>query len=259
MKLYLFNSLSMIVFFILAPTIFRALNFAFIWHSIYWGVITVVILIWGLIILISPLFGRIGSGWIYFLGTIQDFTGQQSKLKIKWSKPKIWYRIIITSLFFTSAFTFLVIHLRTGMVTQIRFNPWFFNLDFTNDYKHVWLYDSFGAVLFGAFFDKRWMCRNLCFMGAICSTGASFSRLIPVVDTIKCNNCRKYDQECLVKIPIHDYILKHEGLVTNSECLICGKCVDVCSKKAISMRFIWNREKYISSESSLHGFNNFST
>ena len=36
-KLYTYNYISRIIFLLVTPTLFRALNFAFIWHSIYWG------------------------------------------------------------------------------------------------------------------------------------------------------------------------------------------------------------------------------
>jgi hypothetical protein len=64
-KLSIYNTISRILFLILTPVFFRVFNFAFIWHSIYWGVITFVVLIWLLFILISPLFGRIGCGWYW--------------------------------------------------------------------------------------------------------------------------------------------------------------------------------------------------
>ena len=47
-KLFTYNLLARIVFLILTPIFFKALNFAFIWHSIYWGVVTWVVVIWGI-------------------------------------------------------------------------------------------------------------------------------------------------------------------------------------------------------------------
>lgn len=243
--LYSFNFLSRILFLLLTPTIFRALNFAFIWHSIYWGAITFVVLIWGFFILISPLFGRIGCGWLCFMGTVQDFTSQHSIFKIKWNKPILWTRILFIIGFFASSISFFIIRLKSGTIPGIQFDPSFLDMDFNAHYKHVWLYDILGAVIFGLFLERRWICRNLCFMGALCAIGASYSRLLPVVDTEKCNMCGKCEIDCLVRIPIKDYIQDKHGLVTNSECIICGKCVDVCKPGAMKIKFVWNRKKYI--------------
>jgi ferredoxin-type protein NapH len=248
-KLYSFNFITRILFLLLTPTLFRALNFAFIWHSIYWGTITMAVIIWSIAILISPLFGRLGCGWICFMGTISDLTSQHSLFRIKWKKPVIWIRIFNIFAFFTTAFIFFFIRLDSGTISGIKFEPWFLNMDFNLHYKHIWLYDTVGAVLLGLLLERRWACRNLCFMGALCASGASVSRLIPVVDSEKCNLCGKCETDCLVRIPIRDYVKNNNGLVTNSECLICGKCIDSCKAKALRIIFVWNRNKYVQKHS----------
>jgi polyferredoxin len=247
--LYSYNFITRILFLLLTPTLFRALNFAFIWHSIYWGTITMVVLIWGGVILISPLFGRIGCGWICFMGTIQDFTSQRSLFNIKWKKPILWTRVLNIMAFFTTALIFCFIRLDAGKISGIRFDPWFLNMDLTPHYKHIWLYDTVGAVLLGLLLERRWACRNLCFMGALCASGASFSRLIPVVDTQKCNLCGKCETDCLVRIPIREFVKDNNGLVTSPECLICGRCIESCKPAAMKIKFIWNRKKYLQNQS----------
>lgn len=179
------------------------------------------------------------------MGTIQDLTSTVSLFKIKWNKPKRWIRVLNILIFFTTAFIFLFIRFDKGLVKGIEFAPWFLDMDFNAHYKHVWIYDTFGAVLLGLLLERRWACRNLCFMGALCAAGASYSRLIPVVDKSKCNNCGKCEADCLVRIPIKEYIANNQGLVTSSECLVCGKCVESCNKKALKIKFVWNRKNYI--------------
>jgi hypothetical protein len=68
---------SRILFLLLTPVFFRIFNFGFIWHSIYWGVISFVILIWFFFLLISPLFGRIGCG-------SQTWPGHQLRMHSVW-------------------------------------------------------------------------------------------------------------------------------------------------------------------------------
>lgn len=243
-KLSTYNQLTKIAFLMLTPVLFRALNFAFVWHSIYWGAITWVFLIWGGFVVLSPLFGRIGCGWLCFFGTWQDFSGQQALFKTRWHKPLWWTRLFVVVAFFATSLTFFFVNIHSGMISHVQFDPGFLNMDFSSHYKHVWLYDSIGAVLFGLLLDRRWMCRNLCFMGAICAAGAKHSRLIPVVDSDKCNFCGKCDRDCLVKIPITEYAANNDGLVTDSECILCGKCIDSCYSKAVSIKFVWNRKRY---------------
>ena len=155
-KLYSYNFLTRIFFLLLTPTLFRALNFAFIWHSIYWRAITIVVIIWSVSILISPLFGRLGCGWICFMGTIQDFTSQHSLFHIKWNRPDIWIRIFNICAFSTT-FIFYCIRLDSGTITGFKFDPWFLNMDFNLHYKLVWIYDTLGAVLLGLLLERRWV------------------------------------------------------------------------------------------------------
>lgn len=156
-KLYSYNFLTRILFLLLTPTLFRALNFAFIWHSIYWGAITIVVIIWSVSILISPLFGRLGCGWICFMGTIQDLTSQHSLFHIKWNRPNIWIRIFNICAFFSTTFIFFFMRLDSGTITGFKFDPWFLNMDFNLHYKHVWIYDTLGAVLLGLLLERRWV------------------------------------------------------------------------------------------------------
>ena len=127
-------------------------------------------------------------------------------------------RILIIVAFFSSSLTFFFIHLNTGKISGIQYDPMFLNMDLDAHYKHIWLYDAVGAMLLGVLLERRWACRNICFMGALCAAGASYSRLIPVIDTGKCN--------------------------------LCGKCIESCDRDAIKIRFIWNRQKYISNMAS---------
>lgn len=244
-KLFTLNFLSRVIFLLITPVIFQALGIGFIWHSIYFGAITFVLLIWGAFVILSPLIGRAGCGWVCFMGTVQDLASSRSFYKVKWNKPKKWIRLQTVIIFFATAFFFFFIKLDSGKILGFTFDPWFLNMDFNSHYKHVWIYDIVAALVFGLLLERRWVCRNLCFMGALCATGASYSRLIPVVDKTACNTCGKCEEDCLVRIPITDYINNSNGLVTSSECLLCGKCVESCKKNAINIKFVWNRKKYL--------------
>jgi len=247
-KLSLYNTISRILFLILTPAFFRVFNFAFIWHSIYWGIITFVVLIWLFFILISPLFGRIGCGWFCFMGTVQDLTFDHSLIKMKQKKPILWLRFINPIAFFASALTFFFIHLHNGTIQEIQFIPNFFGTELNTHYQHIWIYDTLGAILFGLLLEKRWVCKNLCFMGSMCAIGSTYSRLLPVLDTNKCNSCKKCEKVCFVDIPITSYLTPaKKGLITNSECTLCGRCTKECNKNAITIKFVWNRKKYYQS------------
>ncbi len=243
-KLFSLNAVSRIVFLLLTPVFFQYFAFGFIWHSIYWGVITFVVLIWMGFILITPLFGRIGCGWFCFMGTAYDLAGRHSIRSTKWNKPKIWVRVLILVPFFVSAIAFYYLNSGKGITHGFAIIPSFLALDFSMHYKIVWMVDISFSIILGLLLERRWGCRNLCVMGALCAVGAKYSRLIPVVDVDKCTLCGKCEQDCLLRIPMLDYIKNNKGLITSSECVLCGKCIESCKSDAVKLKFVWNRKKY---------------
>jgi ferredoxin-type protein NapH len=244
-KLYSFNFMSRVFFLLLTPVFFRFFAIGFIWHSIYWGVITFVMIIWITFIIVSPLFGRIGCGWFCFMGSCADLASEHSVIKMKWHRPQAWLRLSFLILFLGSSVSFYFINNARGITNDFLIDPSFLKPDFNGHYKLVWMIDVSSALIMSLFLERRWGCKNLCYMGTLCTLGARHSRLIPVVDTEKCNRCGKCEKNCLVRIPIVSYISGNNGLITNSECLVCGKCVSVCKSDAIKLKFIWNRKKYI--------------
>lgn len=250
-SLYSANFLSRVFFLLLTPVFFRYFTIGFVWHSVYWGVITMVVLIWGIFILLTPLIGRVGCGWFCFMGTTIDLAGEHAPKKRKWKKPRTLVKLLVLVPFFVSAFVFYYLNSQKGITHNFNVHLTYLAPIFDNHYKFVWMCDITAALLFGFFLNKRWACKNLCYMGAICSAGATYSRLLPVIDTEKCTQCGRCNDVCLTAIPITDYIESKHGLVTNSECVICGKCVQVCKQNAIKLQFVWNRKKYVQQIKSL--------
>lgn len=241
---YRINLLLRFCILFLTPVFFTYFNFAFIWHSIFYGCVTFIVLLWGIFVLITPLFGRIGCGWFCPFGTVQDLIGDKAITEVKLKKPLNALRFTLIGSFFISAFTFFFIYLSNGTITGVQFNLFRLETLWDSEYKYIWLADTIGILLITIFMGKRGLCRNICFLGGLCSIGSKYSRMLLVVDTEKCNDCGRCTKECPGKVDIEDYITNKNGLITDSECLKCGKCVEVCPKDAISFKFVWNRKKY---------------
>lgn len=243
-KIYSFNFLVRVIFLLITPVFFQYFALGFIFHSVFWGVITFVVVVWGALIVLSPLLGRVGCGWFCFMGTASDLASQHSIFKNKWKKPKLWLRLLSLFLFFSTAIMFYFLNTTKGLTHDFEFIPGFVKLSFNEHYQFIWIIDISLALLLGLFFERRSACRNFCIMGSLCSAGAHYSRLLAVVDTTKCTLCGKCEKECLVRLPMVDYIKNNKGLITNSECILCGKCIEVCEQNAITFKFVWNRGNY---------------
>jgi polyferredoxin len=243
-NIFAYNFLSRVVFLLITPLFFQYFALGFIFHSFYWGVITFAAIIWGVLIISTPLFGRIGCGWFCFFGTTSDLSSKHSFFKRKWKKPKLWLRTLYFVLFFATSITFYFINKQKGITHDFEINPSFIELNFNQHYQIVWVIDISVALILGFLLERRWVCKNLCPIGSMCSVGAKYSRLLPVIDTNLCTLCGQCEKDCLVSIPMLDEIKNNKGLITNSECILCGKCVEVCKPNAVSIKFVWDRQEH---------------
>ncbi|WP_160150024.1 4Fe-4S binding protein [Parabacteroides sp. Marseille-P3160] len=255
-RIYAFNYLSRFIFLLITPVFFQYFALGFIWHSIYWGVITLVLLIWVFFILSSLLIGRVGCGWFCFMGTTYDCVSTFHSRKTKWREPILWLRLLLSFSFITSAFTFYFFNLKQGITHDFEVKPFFLKVNFDDHYKLVWVIDVLTASILALITNKRWGCKNMCVVGFLCSLTARYSRLLPVVDTNKCIHCGHCENECLTGIPITEYIKNNSGLVTNPECVMCGKCSSVCKSYAIEYKFVWNRKRYVTNHQKLQTYEN---
>jgi polyferredoxin len=240
-NLYLINFIVRMFFLFLTPAMFLYLSFAFLWHSMFWGAVTIVVLVWGLLVLITPLFGRIGCGWFCAFGTIQDLASPYALYELKKKTPFQWLRLLQLAAFIGSGLAFYFMRLRRGVISGVTFAPMKLSADFNGHYKLVWMIDTVAVMSSALALGRRGGCRLACPMGGLCAIGSRHSRLIPVVDPATCTSCGRCERECPGKVPMMGYIKNQKGLVIDSECLVCGKCVDVCVSHAVKIKMVWKR------------------
>jgi ferredoxin-type protein NapH len=90
-----------------------------------------------------------------------------------------------------------------------------------------------GAILVG----KRGFCHYFCPIAVIMIIGRKIRNLIhwPALhlsaDTGRCTDCKKCSKNCPMGLDMN--IMVRHGRIENTECILCGCCVDVCPKKVI--------------------------
>ena len=96
----------------------------------------------------------------------------------------------------------------------------------------LWLFVAFGVFAIDAFIGDRVVCSKLCPMGALYVLIGKFAFLRIAHNAQNCTKCMK----CKIICPenqVLGIIGKESGHITSSECISCGRCIDVCNDDAL--------------------------
>lgn len=94
---------------------------------------------------------------------------------------------------------------------------------------------GFFIVLAVFLFDlsiKRGFCGHVCPLGAFYSIVSKFSILKVKYDLDSCTKCMECKNIC-PEVQVLDLITKHSGSINNTECILCGRCIEVCGDNAL--------------------------
>jgi polyferredoxin len=84
---------------------------------------------------------------------------------------------------------------------------------------------------------RRGACHTICWMSPFMTAGYSLGRMLKIpqlrikADRLKCVDCGACNKKCPMSIEVSSGV--KDGLIKNSECILCGECVDGCNKKAL--------------------------
>lgn len=96
----------------------------------------------------------------------------------------------------------------------------------------LWIFVAFGVFAIDVFLGDRLICSKLCPLGAFYALSSKFSLIKIEHNAQKCTKCMK----CKIICPesqVLGIIGKQSGFVNSSECISCGRCIDVCGDDAL--------------------------
>jgi len=203
------------------------------------GIVNGSLVMFGLMFVSSLFLGRAWCGWVCPGGGMQEIFEPVNNRpvngkKIDWIKWAIWIPWI-------SLITWLAI--RAGGYSSVNL------LHLTESgvsvdapAKYVIYYIVIGLFIgLAVFAGRRAGCHTICWMAPFMIIGRwvrnrlAWPSLRLVADASACSDCKLCTKNCPMSLDVNAMVQVEK--MEHSECILCGTCVDNCSKKAIRYSF----------------------
>ena len=173
------------------------------------------IIVFGIGLLISLIWGRIYCGWICPINTVlrtKKYIYNKMNIKELDTPNFVKHLFIRWVILFLFVFTMIISRRLNVQINMI-------------------LYVLIAAFILSLFYDEEMWHKYLCPYGALLSfTNKANSKKLEINNEL-CSQCGLCAENCPNNIII---INKEEQTISNKECLYCFKCQDVCQFNAIS-------------------------
>ena len=234
-----FRKLLLLVSFLLFPITLYYFSPALIIQGAAEGIVNASFIVFGLMFLSALFVGRLWCGWLCPAGALQEF-GQSINNrptpggKFNWVKWFIWLPwIALIAVMAVQAGGYRTVdplYQLEGGVTIAQ--PYWYMV-----------YYIVVAVFLGLalIFGRRAGCHTLCWMAPFMILGhklrnlGRWPALRLVAEPAACSNCQACTRNCPMSLDVNAMVQR--GDMEDSECVLCGNCVDGCTKDAIRFSF----------------------
>lgn len=210
---------------------FAILQLFFAGFSLNFAAISGAFLIFIFYAFISP---RAFCGWVCPVNLVSDFA-YFMRVKFGFSRDKKWLNLPKNSRYFILGFS-LILSFILGI-------PAFENISHIGFLQRGIIFlssSAFSVALvifaFDCFVFERGICSHLCPVGAFYAITSKFSLIRVKHDSKNCTKCMKCKVVC-PEVQVLNFIGKRDGFVA-SECVSCGKCVEICSDEALEFSIL---------------------
>lgn len=216
------------------------------------GIITGSFIIFLLMFLAALFFGRAFCGWLCPAGGLQEICTLINDKPTMGGKYNIIKYLLWIPWISVIAYCAII---AGGLHTL---NPWFgtkWGISVTQPFDYIIFYLFTGLIVILSLMNgRRGFCHYVCWMAPFMIIGDKIGNYLKInvirltSDKAKCINCKKCSHNCAMSLPVRDMVQNNS--MGNSECVLCGVCVDTCPQKAISFavfkkRVICSMEKNI--------------
>ncbi len=231
------KGLTLITFF-LFPAVYYYFSPVLIVQAAMDGIINGSFIVFILLFFSSLFFGRANCGWICPAAGCQEaiFTARDKKVTkgnfIKWVIWIPWISTVVYLLFIHTGVKEIDFLYRTEYGISVSNLPSFL----------IYLAILLLLIVLPCFiFGRRSFCHHICWMAPFMILGRKIRNTVKwpslhlQTAADSCKGCKKCTKECPMSLPVEDMVKADE--MENSECILCGNCVDVCKFKAIEFGF----------------------
>jgi len=205
------------------------------------GVVNGSFIVFGLMFVSALFVGRLWCGWACPAGALQELAGpvnnrRAPRRRLDWVKWLIWVPWIAL---------ISVMAVRAGGYRAV--DP-FFQIDggltlLQDDPPWFIVYTVIIALFLGlaVAFGRRAGCHTICWMAPFMVIGRKIRNLVrwPALrlraDEEACIDCNRCTRDCPMSLDVNAMV--HADTMENSECILCGTCVDVCPTDVIHYTF----------------------
>ncbi|MBU1719792.1 MAG: 4Fe-4S binding protein [Bacteroidetes bacterium] len=190
------------------------------------------------IIPITYLLGRVWCGWICHFGALQEFLYLPGR--VKWFKTEtaqkvaFWIRVVLT--------VALIVQLAVmGTRYWCYIDPFASIFNFGSFYDFVIGAESYNAdliigitlvllILVMSVFTFRPFCRFMCPAGLMMGLVAKIPGASVIGLKAECSGCKNCSNVCKINAIIRK---EKYSILNNTECILCGDCMEACNKKGL--------------------------